>query len=225
MPSNLSRSADLMDTIGHWSDRIAILENAYFTSLREGTITRSAFVETQMQFFFAVQFFSRPMAALMARIPDSEARAALIHNLADEHGLADEGEKNSISFDPRLAHDRTFLRFLSTLGVTSQAVSTTRERAPTRAFNAALMGTCVTAPIEVALGCLGIIEYVFADISSLIGQEVVARGWISSQQLVHYKLHAEIDNRTTPFRHSQINPHRSHVGGVTPGMKSRTRTD
>ena len=57
MPSNLSRSADLMETIGHWADRIAILENAYFTSLREGTITRSAFVETQMQFFFAVQIF------------------------------------------------------------------------------------------------------------------------------------------------------------------------
>ena len=103
--------------------------------------------------------------------------------------------------------------------------SVQRERTPTRAFNAALMGTCVTAPTEVALGCLGIIEYVFADISSLIGQEVVARGSVSSQQLVLYKLHAEIDNRTSPFRHSQINPHRFHVGGVTPGMKSRIRTD
>lgn len=192
MSTDLRHSSDLMGTVNQWVNRFAILENVYFSALRQGTLNRSVFVETQKQFFFAVGYFSRPMAALMARIPDSGARAALIHNLADEHGLADEGE-HSRTFDPRLAHDRTFLRFLGTLGVASQDVSQAMERAPVRAFNTALMGTCVAEPIEVALGCLGIIEYVFADISACIGQEVVARGWVTSQQLVHYKLHAEID--------------------------------
>lgn len=195
MSTNLRQPSDLMETIGGYADRRGILENVYFSALRQGTLKRSAFVETQKQFFFAVGYFSRPMAALTARIPDSGARAALIHNLADEHGLADEGEGHPTAFDPRLAHDRTFLRFLGTLGVTPQDVSGMIERAPVRAFNTALMGACVAEPVEVALGCLGIIEYVFADISALIGHEVVARGWVSFQQLVHYKLHAEIDKQ------------------------------
>jgi len=42
---------------------------------------------------------------------------------------------------------------------------------------------------------MGIIEHAFAGISASIGSAVVARGWISAERLVHYKLHAEIDMR------------------------------
>ena len=42
---------------------------------------------------------------------------------------------------------------------------------------------------------MGIIEYAFAGISAVIGQAVVDRGWVSRERLVHYKLHAEIDER------------------------------
>ncbi len=193
MPAIPQHSSDQMGAVSRLADWAAILDNDYFTALRQGTMSRGDFCETQKQFFFAVGYFSRPMAALMARIPDSGARAALMHNLADEHGLSDDGEQQPAAFDPQMAHDRTFLRFLGTLGVTPHEMETTRERAPVRAFNASLMGACVAEPIEVAFGCLGVIEYVFADISALIGQVVVARGWVSSEQLVHYKLHAEID--------------------------------
>lgn len=193
MPEVTDHASDLMGSVSRWADRVAILDNEYFTALRQGTMSQEAFCETQRQFWFAVGFFSRPMAALTARIPDSGARAALIHNLADEHGFVDEGERLPAAFDPQLAHDRTFLRFLGTLGVTPHEMGSNSERAPVRAFNAGLMGACVAEPIEVAFGCLGVIEYAFADISALIGQVVVARGWVSSEQLVHYKLHAEID--------------------------------
>ncbi len=186
-------STDLMRSVIRLADQTAILDNDYFSSLRQSTMSRASFCETQKQFYFAVGYFSRPMAALVARIPDSGARAALIHNLADEHGLADQGERQPAAFDPQLAHDRTFLRFLGTLGVTPHEMESTGVRTPVRAFNSGLMGACVTEPIEVALGCLGVIEFVFADISSLIGQVVVERSWVSSDQLVHYKLHAEID--------------------------------
>ena len=187
------QSDTLMGAVSRLAGQAAILDNEYFTALRQGTMSLGDFCETQKQFFFAVGYFSRPMAALLARIPDSGARAALMHNLADEHGLSDDGEQQPAAFDPQLAHDRTFLRFLGTLGVTPHEMGSTGERAPVRAFNAGLMGACVSEPIEVAFGCLGVIEYVFADISALIGQVVVARNWVSSEQLVHYKLHAEID--------------------------------
>ena len=192
MTTVLDQSDTLMGSVSRLAGQAAILDNEYFTALSQGTMSRATFCETQKQFLFAVGYFSRPMAALMARIPDSGARAALIHNLADEHGFEDHG-KQPAAFNPQLAHDRTFLRFLGTLGVTPHEMGRTDERAPVRAFNAGLMGACVAEPIEVAFGCLGVVEYAFADISAVIGQVVVARGWVSSEQLVHYKLHAEID--------------------------------
>ncbi len=70
-----------------------------------------------------------------------------------------------------------------------------REGAAARAFNNALMGVCMMEPVTAAFGCMGIIEHAFAGISTLIGATVVRRGWIRSEELVHYKLHAEIDER------------------------------
>ena len=167
-----------------------ILDNPYFAALRDGTMDHAAFVRTQRQFFFAVRFFSRPMAALMARMPDSESRRVLMHNLAEEHGFDDEGDGG---LHPAMAHDRTFLAFLATLGVDSMSGET--EGAAVRAFNLALLGACQNEPPALAFACLGIIEYTFADISALIGKAVVERGWIAQSELVHYKLHAEIDKR------------------------------
>ena len=54
---------------------------------------------------------------------------------------------------------------------------------------------CVLDELEVGIGCMGIIEHAFAEISAAIGRAVVERGWVSAERLVHYKLHAEIDER------------------------------
>ena len=43
--------------------------NPYFVSLRNGTFDKDDFVETQIQFYFAVVFFNRPMAAIAAIQP------------------------------------------------------------------------------------------------------------------------------------------------------------
>lgn len=173
-----------------------ILRNRYFTALCEGRLNREVFRETQQQFLFAVRYFSRPMAALTARMPSSALRQGLIHNLSEEHGFEDgDEEAGPTGFDPRLAHDITFQQFLSTLGVSREEVRQLREGPAARAFNTSLMGTCLMEPTEVAFGCLGVIEHTFADISALIGEQVVKQGWIPFDDLVHYKLHAEIDQR------------------------------
>jgi pyrroloquinoline-quinone synthase len=49
--------------------------------------------------------------------------------------------------------------------------------------------------LEVGIACLGAIEHAFAEISARIGSGVVNRGWISSEDLSHYALHAELDQR------------------------------
>jgi len=184
-----------MACVEQWTRRLPILSNDYFTALEDDSMTREVFVRTQKQFYFAVRYFSRPMAALIARMPDSASRQGLIHNLSEEHGFDDESEDGSPGFDPAVAHDLTFLAFLRTLGVTPQEMAKEREAPGVRAFNVALMGACQMERIESAFGCLGVIEYAFADICELIGRKVVARGWIAQDDLVHYKLHAQIDKR------------------------------
>ncbi|CAN5866293.1 hypothetical protein BH11VER1_BH11VER1_27000 [soil metagenome] len=176
--------------------RCAILENGYFTALREGSMSLAIFRETQRQFYFAVRFFSRPMAALMARMPDSALRQGLIHNLAEEHGFVDEAEDGAplqSRFDPALAHDLTIKAFLRTLGPSGGEPTAIKEGVPVRAFNLGLMGACMMERTEFAFACLGVIEYAFADISALIGKKVVENSWVTLDELVHYKLHAEID--------------------------------
>jgi len=145
------------------------------------------FLDSQSQFFYAVGFFSRAMAALLARQPDSASRQVLMHNLAEEHGW---DEEKGGQFRPGLAHDQTFLQFLASL----QGRPNT-QGPEVRAFNLALYGACVSESVPFAFACLGMIEYAFADISALIGGAVVQNQWISADALVHYSLHAELDKR------------------------------
>ncbi len=170
-----------------------ILENGYFRNLEEGTLAKAEFVASQVQFFHAVGYFSRNLAALISRLPTSAGRAVLVHNLSEEHGLDE--EHPAAGFRPQFAHDRTFARFLETLGVDAATLSASPAEPGVRAFNLALFGACSTESTGFALAALGVIEYAFADISALIGRRVVELGWVKAEELVHYSLHAEIDKR------------------------------
>ncbi len=170
-----------------------ILGNAYFQALESGIMPKPDFAKSQLQFFHAVGYFSRNLAALIARLPTSAGRAILVHNLSEEHGLDEDSPKEG--FRPHLAHDRTFARFLGTLGIGAEEIAISPPLSPVRAFNLALYGACSTEPAAFALAALGMIEYAFADISALIGRRVVELGWVKSADLIHYSLHAEIDKR------------------------------
>jgi pyrroloquinoline-quinone synthase len=168
-----------------------ILGNGYFRTLADGNMAKAEFVKSQVQFFHAVGFFSRNLATLAARLPTSAGRAVLVHNLSEEHGFDEENPAEG--FRLQFAHDRTFARFLKTLGVDDSASGDAGP--PVRAFNLALLGACASESPGFALAALGMIEYAFADISALIGKRVVELGWVKSDELVHYSLHAEIDKR------------------------------
>jgi pyrroloquinoline-quinone synthase len=170
-----------------------ILGNRYFLTLAAGSMAKKEFVHSQLQFSYAVGFFSRQLAALIARLPTSAGRAVLVHNLAEEHGLNE--EHPAAGFRPQFAHDKTFSHFLSTLGVSPEELVANFPEAPVRAFNLALFAACSSESPAFALAALGMIEYAFADISALIGQGVVQQCWVKAEELVHYSLHAEIDKR------------------------------
>ncbi len=159
-------------------------ENPYFVNLRANTFEKADFIETQIQFYYAVIFFSRPMAALAAKIPAPELRLEVLRNIWEEHG---EGTLAQ-------AHGKTFLEFLRRLGgVSEDQVHLRGLWADVRIFNTTLSGAAVLDDFIVAVGMLGMIERMFSDISAWIGQSVVANGWLSENQMIHYALHQELD--------------------------------
>lgn len=165
--------------------RIDILRNPYLEALRDGSMTLDEFRRSQEQFFFPVTFFPRPMAALVGRIADPVQRLDILHNLVEEHG----------EFQVQAFHHNTFRQFLRSIGSDPEKLDALPVSPPVRAFNSVLTASCVLDELEVGVATMGIIEHAFAGISAVIGNAVVERGWVSSEQLVHYKLHAEIDER------------------------------
>src|SRR5215207_1403157 len=86
--------------------RSGLLANPYLLALRDGSLSRDDFRRTQEQFFFAVTFFPRPMAALVARIPNPAMRLDILHNVVEEHG----------EFNEEQFHHTTFQQFLRSVG-------------------------------------------------------------------------------------------------------------
>jgi pyrroloquinoline-quinone synthase len=159
--------------------------NPYFASLRDGGMDLARFRASQRQFAFAVDFFPRPMAALVGRIPDPALRLDILRNLVEEHG----------GFERDAFHASTIRAFLARIGAEPASLDAEPLSPAVRAFNLTLTGACVHDELEVGIACMGAIEQAFAGISAAIGGGVVARGWLPPEQMVHYRLHAEIDGR------------------------------
>lgn len=166
-------------------DRTGLLRHPYLRSLADGTLPLPRFRASQEQFFHAVRYFPRPMAALAARLPDPADRLGILHNLLEEHG----------DLQPSGFHVTTFSAFLRSIGGAAPDRPDSPYAPFVHAFNLTLMAACTAEETEVGLGCLGIVERAFASISAQIGQGVVARGWVAPAALAHYTLHAELDLR------------------------------
>ncbi len=159
-------------------------ENPYFTALQNKEFLKSDFIESQIQFYFAVTFFSRPMAALAAKIPDQKLRIEIVRNVWEEHG---QGDTSKI-------HGTTFIELLKRLDNISPSDIDTRVLWPgVRIFNTTLVGACVLDEYLIGVGAMGMIERMFCDISAWIGQGIVQNGWISEKDMIHYNLHQKLD--------------------------------
>ena len=133
----------MQETIEEILTEINYRENPYFISLRDGSMEKEDFVETQIQFFGAVIFFSRPMAAVAAKIPGAQRRIEVIRNVWEEHG---EG-------DSRLMHGTTFEVLLAKLGIADREEVLARSLWPeVRQFNTTLTG-CVALPVRWTAPC------------------------------------------------------------------------
>ncbi|MEM1449249.1 MAG: iron-containing redox enzyme family protein [Planctomycetota bacterium] len=172
----------VLDEAGH-------ADNPYFVALRDGSFAFDDFVETQVQFYFVVQFFSRPMATVAAKIPSAELRLEVLRNVWEEHG---EGDLSR-------AHGATFREFLLRLaGLRPDELEARALWPEARLFDTALAGASALDEWIVGVAMLGMIERMFVDISSWIGRGVVERSWLAEERMVHYDLHETLD-----VKHSQ----------------------
>src|SRR5437868_2931605 len=130
--SELCRAARVTARAESVLEKSGIRRNPYLRTLTEGSMTLAGFRRSQEQFFYAVSFFPRPMAALVGRIPNPKARLDILHNLVEEHG----------EFEEASFHHTTFQQFLRSIdGRTAE-----RDLLPVwpcvRAFNSVLTCSC-----------------------------------------------------------------------------------
>lgn len=182
----IETASDLQQTIDAVLAEHRPAHNPYLSALRDGALSKDDFVETQIQFYYAVVFFSRPMAVLAAKIPSAETRTEILRNVWEEHG---EGDAKS-------RHGATFLELLDRLaGVKREDVESRALWPELRAFNTTLIGCCALDDWQIGAGCLGIIERMFVDVSAWIGRSISERGWLPKDRVVHYSVHEELDVR------------------------------
>src|SRR5580765_6836023 len=112
--SEESRAARVTARADRVLEKSGIWRNPYLQSLQNGSMTLEAFRRSQEQFFFAVSFFPRPMAALVGRIPNPKARLDILHNLVEEHG----------EFNEDRFHHTTFQQFLRSIGSEPEKIET-----------------------------------------------------------------------------------------------------
>ncbi|MDD4974763.1 MAG: iron-containing redox enzyme family protein [Bacteriovorax sp.] len=177
---------DLLKLVDQILNEVDYKHNPYFTALMNKEFAKDDFIETQIQFFSAVTFFSRPMAALSAKIPFPALRMEIVRNVWEEHG---EG-----NFEK--THDKTFRELLLRLGNVQDSDIDKRALWPeVRVFNTTLVGACVVDEYLIGVGVMGMIERMFVDISNIIGQGIVHNGWLTEDNMIHYNLHKVLDIR------------------------------
>src|SRR5438105_12151837 len=113
-------------------EKSGIRRNPYLQALQDGSMTLEGFRRSQEQFFFAVSFFPRPMAALVGRIPNPKARVDILHNLVEEHG----------EFNEEAFHHTTFQAFLRSIGSEPEKIEAAAVPPALRAFNSVLTCAC-----------------------------------------------------------------------------------
>lgn len=174
----------MQSTINRILDLCAYRDNPYFKMLNEKKFDKEDFLETQIQFYFAVIFFSRPMAAAASKVPNYHLRLEIVRNVWEEHG---EGDLSDI-------HGHTFSELLYRLGVKDIHEIEKRALWPaTRQFNTTLAGATALDEYLVGVGVMGMIELMFSEISGWLGNGIIHNNWLTVDKMIHYNLHEKLD--------------------------------
>lgn len=154
----------------------------YLHWMRQTSTSRAVFCQSQVPFRFAVESFSQALAAVLARMPMLEERLPLAENVAEEHGHGDR----------RCSHKYTFYQYLKALGATANDL-TAPCTMPVLAFNQSILTYGLTQSGEAGAALLGMIEYLYVDISAAIAHMLHQRQWTDPGSQTHYAVHEKLD--------------------------------
>jgi len=155
----------------------------YFSSLMDGSMSLELFKYSQLKFYSAVCYFSRPMFLLCSKIDSYTDRLTLLENIMDEHGNGDISN----------THGETFKKYLINLGINNREIDEKVSHPAIAKFYSIIENTINNSSLETAIAMFGIIEDRYTEISSSIALSLVQNGWLKTSQLVHYENHQQLD--------------------------------
>ena len=183
-PSRLSLSD--CKALNHTVEMIAaeydFRQHSYFLWMQSPKTDRAAFMYSQLPFQSAVESFSQPLAAVLSKIPTLEMRMGLMANLSEEHG----------NTTLQRSHKDTFRQYLRSLGATDNDLVMERNIA-VLAFSQSILNYCLTQSASSGAAILGMIEYLYVDISSNISKTISDRHWVIPGSQSHYSNHETLD--------------------------------
>ena len=179
---DLIQSPSLHQAVKRVAAHYDFQHHPYLDWMQQESTSREAFCQSQIPFRFAVESFSQALAAVLARIPLLEDRLSLANNVAEEHGHGD-----------RLrSHKFTFLQYLEALG-SSEEDMTTPCPVPVLAFNQSILTYGLTQSATAGAALLGMLEYLYIDISAAIAHTLHQRQWTAPGSQSHYAVHEKLD--------------------------------
>jgi pyrroloquinoline-quinone synthase len=157
-------------------------KHPYILWMENPTTDRDSFRRSQLPFRFAVESFSQPLAAVLARTETLEKRLPLLANITEEHGHGDRWR----------SHKYTFQQYLRALGATECELNSPCTM-PVLAFNQSILTYCFMQSGESGAAMLGMIEHLYVGISAAIARTLHQRGWTAAGSQSHYAFHEKLD--------------------------------
>ena len=160
-----------------------IASQIYFSRLLDGSMSFELFKNSQINFYSAVCYFSRPMLLLCSRIENYADRLIILENIIDEHGNGDIED----------SHGKTYKKYLLKLGVNKKDINKTFNHSAVSNFYSIMNKTIRNDNIETAISMFGIMEDRYTEISATIASALINNKWLKETQLDHYKTHEKLD--------------------------------
>lgn len=176
----LSRCASLQAAVEQVAEIYEFQWHPYFIWMRSVGVGPRQFIASQIPFQYAVESFAQAFVRLNDRL---QTRGTEFAGNADVQSIATHPSKLAFHrclscLEPRV--DRS--------GVCPIEVA---------AANRAVVNHCLTMPIESGAALLGMIEYLYVDVSATISQIVQHRGWVHPDSDFYCMIHAALEIDTT----------------------------
>jgi pyrroloquinoline-quinone synthase len=178
--AELTSCADVFAAAELLASRFDFRSHPYLVWMRESA-TRTEFMESQVPFRFAVEGFSRALAAVVARTTELERRRAVAENVAEEHGLMGAAD-----------HKSTYIEYLGGLGADETRLGLPPTFAVT-GFVESIVNFALVHPGEEGAASLGIIERLYVDVTRELLDGIERRDFADLARQNHYCKHEKLD--------------------------------